>query len=229
MHGRLLDIIEELLSRRVQPPEGIKSKRMDPAKTITAYAGSPKFGDLEDWLMSVCVYLAIAQYGLYDRFILPTTMQDAREAFCLAVYRTKDGVQGYYDVLLEHAQNMIVYPDEMTIREKFLEGIPEDMLVSLICDGGLAPEVNTIEEFVSEAKAYENSLKTASHYLERAKSRGLKVPATTGSSQLRASSATKRREEIKTVARPGPSKALVKKPAFKSFLREYFTLPLVSM
>ncbi|KAG6822507.1 hypothetical protein H0H92_013595, partial [Tricholoma furcatifolium] len=120
----------------------------------------------------------------------------------------KDGVQGYYDVLLEHAQNMIVYPDEMTIREKFLEGIPEDMLVSLICDGGLAPEVNTIEEFVSEAKAYENSLKTASHYLERAKSRGLKVPATTGSSQLRASSATKRREEIKTVARPGPSKAL---------------------
>ncbi|KAG6823176.1 hypothetical protein H0H92_011151 [Tricholoma furcatifolium] len=146
-------------------------------------------------------------------------MQDAREAFRLAVYRTKDGVQGYYDVLLEHAQNMIVYPDEMTIREKFLEGIPEDMLVSLICDGGLAPEVNTIEEFVSEAKAYENSLKTASHYLERAKSRGLKVPATTGSSQLRASSATKRREEIKTVARPGPSKALVKKPAFKSFLK----------
>ncbi|KAG6823084.1 hypothetical protein H0H92_011443, partial [Tricholoma furcatifolium] len=52
MHGRLLDIIEELLSRRVQPPEGIKSKRMDPAKTITAYTGSPKFGDLEDWLMS---------------------------------------------------------------------------------------------------------------------------------------------------------------------------------
>ncbi|KAG6821928.1 hypothetical protein H0H92_016068 [Tricholoma furcatifolium] len=93
------------------------------------------------------------------------------------------------------------------------------MLVSLICDGGLAPEVNTIEEFVSEAKAYENSLKTASHYLERAKSRGLKVPATTGSSQLRASSATKRREEIKTVARPGPSKALVKKPAFKSVLK----------
>ncbi|KAG6809434.1 hypothetical protein H0H92_000261, partial [Tricholoma furcatifolium] len=63
MHGRLLDIIKELLSCQVQPPEGIKSKCMDPAKTITAYAGSPKFGDLEDWLMSVCVYLAIAQYG----------------------------------------------------------------------------------------------------------------------------------------------------------------------
>ncbi|KAG6914112.1 hypothetical protein DXG01_002367 [Tephrocybe rancida] len=104
--------------------------------------------------------------GLYDRFVQPSTMQDAREAFRKAVYIIEDDVQGYYDSLLNHAQNMAEYPDEYTIREKFLDGIPSDMLIALIRDGGLSPEVNTVEDFVSEAKAYETSLKTATHYLE---------------------------------------------------------------
>ncbi|KAG5349789.1 hypothetical protein C0989_001867, partial [Termitomyces sp. Mn162] len=40
------------------------------------------------------------------------------------------------------------------------------MLVALICNGGLTPEVNTMEKFVLEAKAYKNSIKTAVHHLE---------------------------------------------------------------
>ncbi|KAG6805979.1 hypothetical protein H0H92_013171, partial [Tricholoma furcatifolium] len=83
-------------------------------------------------------------------------MQDAREAFRNASFNTKEGVQGYYDTLLEHAQNMVMYPEEITLREKFIEGLPADMLIALIRDGGLSPEVNTLEDFVSEAKAYEN-------------------------------------------------------------------------
>ncbi|KAG5333656.1 hypothetical protein C0989_005147 [Termitomyces sp. Mn162] len=43
------------------------------------------------------------------------------------------------------------------------------MLVALICNGRLAPKVNTIEEFALEAKAYKNSIKTAVHYLEHSK------------------------------------------------------------
>ncbi|KAG5338708.1 hypothetical protein C0989_006514, partial [Termitomyces sp. Mn162] len=35
------------------------------------------------------------------------------------------------------------------------------MLNVLICNGRLTPKVNTVEEFVSEAKAYKNSIKTA--------------------------------------------------------------------
>ncbi|KAG6906225.1 hypothetical protein DXG01_015078 [Tephrocybe rancida] len=104
--------------------------------------------------------------GLYDHFVQPSTMQDACEVFCKAAYIAEDGVQGYYDSLLNHAQNMAVYPDKYTIRKKFLDSILSDMLITLIRDGGLSPEVNTIEDFVSEAKAYETSLKTATHYLE---------------------------------------------------------------
>ncbi|KAG5352699.1 hypothetical protein C0989_000948 [Termitomyces sp. Mn162] len=43
------------------------------------------------------------------------------------------------------------------------------MLVALIHNGRLAPKVNTFEEFVLEAKAYKNSIKTAVHYLECSK------------------------------------------------------------
>ncbi|KAG6806637.1 hypothetical protein H0H92_010577 [Tricholoma furcatifolium] len=168
---------------RLTVPEGTKPRRSDASKTITPYAGSPTFGELENWLMSVCIHFAIAQYGgdgrdrekvlvmmdfltgdahkwylhhvihvrrcqvhwsfvdviigLYDRFVLPTMMQDAREAFRNAAFNTKEGVQGYYDTLLEHAQNMVMYPEEITLREKFIEGLPADMLIALIRDGGL--------------------------------------------------------------------------------------------
>ena len=37
--------------------------------------------------------------------------------------------------------------------------------MALIIDGGLALEVNTVKEFVAEAWAYENSVKTAVHYI----------------------------------------------------------------
>ncbi|KAG5350729.1 hypothetical protein C0989_009487 [Termitomyces sp. Mn162] len=93
-------------------------------------------------------------------------MQDACDMFCEAVYAVKEGVQGFYDALLNYAQNMAMFPNKFTIHEQFLEEIPSEMFVALICNGRLAPKVNTVKEFVLEAKAYENSIKTAAHYLE---------------------------------------------------------------
>ncbi|KAG5338810.1 hypothetical protein C0989_006117 [Termitomyces sp. Mn162] len=96
-------------------------------------------------------------------------MQDAHDTFCNAVYAVEEEVQGFYDALLNHAQNMAVFPNKFTICEHFLEGIPSDMLMALICNGRLAPKVNTVKEFVLEAKAYENSIETAAHYLKHSK------------------------------------------------------------
>ena len=39
------------------------------------------------------------------------------------------------------------------------------MLMTLIIDEGLSPEMNTIQKFVAEAQAYENSVKTAVYYV----------------------------------------------------------------
>ncbi|KAG6893556.1 hypothetical protein C0992_009527, partial [Termitomyces sp. T32_za158] len=65
--------------------------------------------------------------GLYNRFVNVATMQEACEAFRTAVYDVRTGVQTFYDDLVGHAQNMAVYPDEFTIREMFLDGIPAEM------------------------------------------------------------------------------------------------------
>ena len=65
--------------------------------------------------------------GLYDRYILPTSMQDARDSFRKVRYAPAIGVQGFIDALLEHAQNMAVYPDEYTILEEFVKGLPPIM------------------------------------------------------------------------------------------------------
>ncbi len=80
-------------------------------------------------------------------------MQDAREGFRSAKYTPALGVQGFYDILLNYAQNMAVYPDGYTILEEFLRK-----------DIGLSPEVNSLEDFVAMAKSIEQRDKTDAYY-----------------------------------------------------------------
>jgi hypothetical protein len=101
--------------------------------------------------------------GLYDRFIHPSTMQDARKAFFAAKYTGKKGIQGFYDTLLEYAHNMAVYPNDYLIMETFLKGIPESIRKSIITDG-LSPKVNMIDDFVAQAKLYKYLKKTLNYY-----------------------------------------------------------------
>ena len=37
------------------------------SKSIRPYAGSAKFGDLENWLISICINYAMAQLGSEDQ------------------------------------------------------------------------------------------------------------------------------------------------------------------
>uniref|UniRef100_A0A8H8CD88 CCHC-type domain-containing protein n=1 Tax=Psilocybe cubensis TaxID=181762 RepID=A0A8H8CD88_PSICU len=102
--------------------------------------------------------------ALYERFVHPTSMQDAREAFRTATFNPKKGVQAFYDTILEHAQNMYKYPDQYSILEVFLSGIPRAMRSHLIRNDGLSPEVNSVDEFVGLAKLYEECQKTNAYY-----------------------------------------------------------------
>ena len=113
--------------------------------------------------------------GLYDRFVQPSTMQDAREEFQDASYNAATGIQGYYDTLMDHVQNMVIPPDAYQIMKRFLVGIPGDIREKVF-ECGLSPEVNTIDDLVASAKAIEITKKTAAYYRK-------KTPATTPSSQ----------------------------------------------
>jgi hypothetical protein len=101
--------------------------------------------------------------GLYDRFTHPTTMQEARDAYAAAKYSSQLGIQGFYDTLIDHAQNMSVYPDAYNIMDTFLCGLPKEMRTKML-ENGLTPEANTVDDFVSEGKALEAAMKTMEHY-----------------------------------------------------------------
>ena len=104
--------------------------------------------------------------GLYDRFVQPSTMQDVRKEFLSASYNAATSIQGYYDILMDHAQNMVIYPDNYQIMEHFLNGIPDDIREKVF-DCGLSPEVNTIDDLVACTKAIEITKKTMAHYRKR--------------------------------------------------------------
>ena len=108
---------------------------------------------------------------LYDRYILPTSMQDAREGFRKVRYTTALGIQGFYDALLEHAQNMVVYPDNYTILEEFMTGIPPATLTRCFRDHRLTAEVNSLDDWVGAAKEIERCDRTEAYYKERSKHR----------------------------------------------------------
>jgi hypothetical protein len=146
----------------------------DALSWFTAHVLSAKRTTL-DW--SFCDVIT----GLYDRYILPTSMQDARENFRKVRYTTTLGVQGYYDALLEHAQNMAVYPDSYTILEEFMAGLPVAMLTRCFREHRLTAEANSLDDWVGAAKEIERCDKTESYYKERSKHRVVTTSTPTAS------------------------------------------------
>ena len=90
-------------------------------------------------------------------------MQDACIAFNNTVYKSSQGIQGYYDTLLGHAQNMPEYPDAHRLVTTFLKGLPESMRKKPL-EEGLDPTTNSIDDFVAFAKLQEASHKAIDYF-----------------------------------------------------------------
>ena len=81
-------------------------------------------------------------------------------------YTPEMSVQGFYDTLMDYAQNMVIYPDDYQIMDKFMHGIPSDICDKII-DCRLSTEVNYIDDLVACAKAVEIFQKTAEYYRKK--------------------------------------------------------------
>ena len=81
----------------------------------------------------------------------------------MACYSEDKGIQGFYDTLVDHPQNMGVYLDTYQIIKNFLCGIPAYIHEHMIKDG-LSPEVNTINDFLAKAKKHEAAKKMLDYY-----------------------------------------------------------------
>ena len=210
MIDRLRGIIQDALGTALTYPEGYKPYLKN--DNVKKYSGSPKYNELEEWLVMLVHKYALQRLGgdsantdrvrllmlieylegtaltwfnnhvlntkrtvvywtftdviehLYKRFVLPSTMHDARESFRNVKYSAQNGVQGFYDELVEHASNMAVYPDRHTLLEEFLKGIPHEMRTRCFKEFALNPESNDVDDFVSTALRIEHRNKVDAYY-----------------------------------------------------------------
>ncbi|KAK0223798.1 hypothetical protein IW262DRAFT_1458858 [Armillaria fumosa] len=102
--------------------------------------------------------------GLYDRFIHDSAMQEARSKFDRATFVDGGGTaEGYRDLLQTLVRDMTRKPDDYTITQRFVMGLPPDMRGAIFNDR-LNVEVNTLEEFVESAKAFEVTKRSKKEY-----------------------------------------------------------------
>ncbi len=101
--------------------------------------------------------------ALYDRFVMASVTQDARTIFEKARYEADTGIQGLYDTICDISETMIDRPDRYTLADRFIRGIPANWRNELF-NRNFTPEMNSIEELVSEAKSIEAAEKVARHY-----------------------------------------------------------------
>ena len=73
------------------------------------------------------------------------------------------GHASVYDILCDHAQNMSVYPNTYNLMDSFLHGLPKEMWYETL-KNRLMPKANTVEDFVAEGKAIEDTMKMMEHY-----------------------------------------------------------------
>ncbi|KAG6896895.1 hypothetical protein C0995_010958 [Termitomyces sp. Mi166 len=183
MHDHLNHLVDDSLGVRFKFPDRVKPRHAE-GKHIWTYSKGHKFSQLEDWAMDVCYHLAACCYGgdnmdqerifalhefidgeawnWFRCHVLHTNRDKQDWTFkevlieLTAVYDAQTGVQTFYEELIGHAQNMAIYPDEFTIWETFLDGIPAEMHCALRHDDNLSPEVNTVTEFLAYAIRYNN-------------------------------------------------------------------------
>jgi hypothetical protein len=89
-------------------------------------------------------------------------MQYTCATFFVACYSEEKGIQEFYDSLVDHAQNMAIYPDAYQTVETFLWGTPTYIHEHMI--NGLFPKVHTIDDFVAKAKKHKAVKKMLDYY-----------------------------------------------------------------
>ncbi|KAK0228071.1 hypothetical protein IW262DRAFT_1292966 [Armillaria fumosa] len=90
--------------------------------------------------------------------------QEAQSKFDCALFADGGGMaEGYQDLLQTLIRDMTRKPDDYTITQQFMTGLPSNMRDTVFEDR-LNVEVNTLEEFVESAKAFEVTERSKKEY-----------------------------------------------------------------
>ncbi len=107
--------------------------------------------------------------ALYDRFIHDSALQDTHDAFQVARWDEDDNtVQGWKDNIQQLINNMDVAPDEYTIKNKFMIGLPIVIWNGVFADK-LSVKYNDLEELYQSTLDVEYTLKAERQFMKPAR------------------------------------------------------------
>src|ERR1700729_3086394 len=101
---------------------------------------------------------------LYKRFIHEVTAQNAATSYKKTRYSRVKGALAYYNDLRRHASRMVQPPDKYSLKRKFIEGLPEDLVENLLKSRRVSAEHTPLNRLLEEVKAMESSIQAYQNY-----------------------------------------------------------------
>src|SRR6202050_4296826 len=101
---------------------------------------------------------------LYKQFIHEVMAQNAATSYKKTRYSHAKEALAYYNDLRRHTSRMVQPPDKYSLKRKFLEGLPEDLVENLLKSCCVSGEYTPLNRLLEEVKAMESSIQAYQNY-----------------------------------------------------------------
>ena len=92
------------------------------------------------------------------------TVQNTAISYRKTKYSKSKGALTFFNNLQRHASRMVQPPDQYSLKRKFLEGLPEDLVDNLLKSHQVSAEHTSTTQLLEEVKAMESSLQAYQNY-----------------------------------------------------------------
>ena len=120
--------------------------------------------------------------AMYKRFIHEVTAQNAASSYKKTRFSRSKGALAFFNDLQRHASRMVQPPDEYSMKRKFLQGLPDDLVENLLKSRRVSAEHTSIEKLLREVKAMESSIQAYHNYKNERSERSVVLRSTTSTS-----------------------------------------------
>ena len=101
---------------------------------------------------------------LYKQFIHEVMAQNAATSYKKTRYSRAKGALAYYNDLHRHTSRMVQPPDKYSLKRKFIEGLPKNLVKNLLKLCRVSAEHTPPNRLLEEVKAMESSIQAYQNY-----------------------------------------------------------------
>ena len=91
--------------------------------------------------------------------------QNATTSYKKTRYSCAKGALAYHNYLRRHASCMVQPPDKYSLKQKFIEGLPEDLVENLLKSRCISAEHTPLNKLLEKVKAMESSIQVVLPWL----------------------------------------------------------------